>query len=247
MFNVTNLADGFIASLQTTFINEFIKFIFVALTLLLTWFIGNRISIRWAIIQRKKEIEIDTLNEFYKLYGEFFSMWKLWRLTLNSSKEDGKEAQYEEVKHRIERESFIAEGRVEAILVKIASEKRLNDTQLEILGRFRQAYQRLRECMRENKDLPWFNSDYFEYSTFKRLSYLVSRVIQSNYSPLMKWIMSWIPSLNRSKILTLNNKKAVKIITSNYWQRNWIIRNQNDWEILSNFESPGQNPLSKVI
>ena len=48
------------------------------ITLAFGWFIGNRLSAAWAIRQKKREIELETVKEFYRIYGEFFSTWKLW-------------------------------------------------------------------------------------------------------------------------------------------------------------------------
>ncbi len=215
-----------------------ISFISAIIILLLTWVLGNGITTNWAILQKRRETEIDTLNEFYKLYGNFFSIWKLWN---NRTHED------DEVQKQIIADAYAAEGGVEAILVKIATEKRLNETQLEILGRFRQAYQRLRECIEADKNLPWGSSDDPEYLTFKRLSYLVSCIIQSDFqikSPLWKrmiyhtiYSICWIVLPNYRKDLTLSNQNAMRIITSNYWEHHWVI-SEDEWGILSNFESP---------
>jgi hypothetical protein len=47
------------------------------ITLALGWFVGNRLSAAWAIRQKKREIELETVKEFYRIYGEFFSTSEL--------------------------------------------------------------------------------------------------------------------------------------------------------------------------
>ena len=48
------------------------------ITLTLGWFVGSRISNHWTLIQRRKELDLETAQTFHKLYGEFFALWKLW-------------------------------------------------------------------------------------------------------------------------------------------------------------------------
>jgi tetratricopeptide (TPR) repeat protein len=223
---------------------ETYKGLIAVLILLLTWGIGNRIAVHWAILQKQKETEISISNELYTLYGNFFSMWKLWRYCLTHKNDKTME--------QIITDSYISEGKIEAILVKIATEKKLNYTQLEILGRFRQAYQRLRECIQAGKDLPWMSSDNSEYLTFKFLSYMVSCIVQSNIItklPLWKriiysiiYLKNWIFSFIFQSYSTYN-KNAIRIISSNYWENHWVIPTDNMWEILGNFESPNIDPI----
>jgi hypothetical protein len=46
------------------------------IALLLAWFVGNRIGNAWTLRQKRKEIYLAARTEFFRLYGEFFSIWK---------------------------------------------------------------------------------------------------------------------------------------------------------------------------
>jgi hypothetical protein len=43
----------------------------------LAWLVGNRLSSEWALRQRRRENSLASVAEFYRLYGEFFALWKL--------------------------------------------------------------------------------------------------------------------------------------------------------------------------
>src|SRR6185295_12670046 len=59
---------------------ELLKIISPLVALLLTWFVGTRILHSWEIRKKKKELDISITSEFYKLYGEFTSVWRLWKV-----------------------------------------------------------------------------------------------------------------------------------------------------------------------
>ena len=46
--------------------------------LALTWFVGQRIAFQWNIRQKRRELQLTSLQQFYIAYGEFFAVWKLW-------------------------------------------------------------------------------------------------------------------------------------------------------------------------
>ncbi len=62
------------------------------------------------------------------------------------------------------------EGRVEAILIRIASERRLSSRDIERLGLLRQAFQELRQAMREGRAMRWNYSEHPKYLELKRLA-----------------------------------------------------------------------------
>ncbi len=47
-------------------------------TLLLGWLVGVRITAAWTLRQKRRELELSAAHELYRLYGEFFAVWKLW-------------------------------------------------------------------------------------------------------------------------------------------------------------------------
>jgi hypothetical protein len=115
----------------------------------LGWFLSSFITKRWDRFQREREAGLAAAKMFYELYGEFFAIWKLWN-TLNSTAPD-------ERCWELHNRTAFAEGKVEALIVKIASERTLTQSQIETLGMFRQPYQSLRE-----------SSEHPQYLEFKK-------------------------------------------------------------------------------
>ncbi len=186
------------------------------ITLGVGWLIGNqlsaRVSMAWAIRQKKREIELETVSLFYKVYGEFFSVWKLWVYH--------KEQNFSETSRwaMLER-AATAEGMLESIFVKLSSEKQLGEKDIEILGRFRQGYQTLRQSIRDDKYLGWSKDKHLEYISFKRLAGLVSDILVSD-SPSKKQSIK-------------NVDDALTEITSNKWEKQWFL-SVEDWNRLKN-------------
>ena len=112
----------------------------------LLWFVGYRLTFVWEDRKRRRESDLAAVATFYRLYGEFFAAWKLW----DSHKRKGvlgKSAPHElqwELLEQVER----AEGGYEALLVKLASERVLEDEDRVLLGCFREGSQMLREQIR---------------------------------------------------------------------------------------------------
>jgi hypothetical protein len=97
-----------------------------------------------------------------------------------------------------------AEASMETMMVKLASERVLSATDLATLGQFRQAFQRLREVIREGEKLDWFSSEHPEYLAFKKLAIGVSRLVSAVD-------VSSLPTMEKSQ-------ESLKTITSNIWE-----------------------------
>ena len=110
-----------------------------------------------------------------------------------------------------------AEGALESIFVKLSSERVLSESDIEILGRFRQAYQQLRESIRDNKPIGWWGNNQTEYLSFKRLAFLTACIILSD----------------RSRDRT---EEALSKITANTWESSWVLDDQN-WSQLKALKS----------
>lgn len=178
--------------------------IVAVITLGLGWLVGQRLAVYWAIRQKRRELELSALSEFYKLYGEFFAVWKLWAYCVDSPDE----LTFPEfARWSLLERACAAEGTLESIFVKMSSERELSSSDVEILGKFRQAYQQLREAIRDNKDLGWWSHDQLEYLSFKRLAYLTACIIVSDKS---KDRMS----------------EALTQITSNKWEDEWVLNDE---------------------
>lgn len=134
------------------------------ITLGLTWFVGQKLGSRWAVWQKKREIELASISEFYQMYGEFLAIWRTWKFA------SGWEApEREAMRRKLFERSAIANGKIEAIIAKVAIERVLNPAEISSLGLFRQAYQRLCDSLRDDQVSRWRYDDE-EYVVFKNLA-----------------------------------------------------------------------------
>jgi hypothetical protein len=171
--------------------------------LALTWLIGQRLSYQWSIRQKRRELQLASLQQFYAAYGEFFAVWKLW------NRIDPKEASHAERRWELLKRSAAAEAIIEGTLVKMSLELNLNDPDVPTLGRFRQAFQQLRESIRDDIPLPWPHGNCLEYLTFKTLSISVAALLTGN------WPDAPVPSARAQDRLIA--------VTSNRWEHDWIL------------------------
>lgn len=132
----------------------------------LAWLVGNRLSSEWAIRQRRREHSLASVAEFYRLYGEFFALWKL----CNYAFRDAVHEVDDETLWDLMRRSAALEANGEAILLRIASEVTLSDDDIKTLGLFRQGVQLLRQSIVKQRILGWSSSEHREYQAFKGLS-----------------------------------------------------------------------------
>lgn len=199
---------------QQELFKALLNVIVAAITLSLGWFVGQRLTVYWAIRQKHRELELAAVNEFYKLYGEFFAVWKLWAYYLDSIGSGEKPESSDTTRWELLKRATAAEGALESVFVKLSSEKRLANEDIEVLGKFRQAYQQLRESIRDHADLGWSYQTHPEYLTFKRLAHLTARLILSDIQPGL-----------RAKDQATD---ALENITASAWEKNWIITD-DDW------------------
>jgi hypothetical protein len=147
------------------------------LTIALGWLVGQRLTVRWNLHQKQRELDLTTAHEFHTLYGEFFAIWKLWNYSLKAQR--GCTVTRSDLLVR----ACAAEGAVESLFVRLAASRDLRDEDIKTLGRFRQGYQTLRETIRGNKELKWDISTHPEYLAFKQLATAVALLIFSEQPP----------------------------------------------------------------
>ena len=183
------------ALLTTAILQEVPKFLGSFILLLLAWFVGQRLTVKWSLHQKEKEYDLQTARDFHLLYGEFFAVWKLWNYYL---RDVGQKAFPESSHGALLDRACLAEGKLEAILVRVASNKNLADDEVEALGRFRQIYQHLRESIRDSVPLDWRHAENPEYVAFK----------------------SYAPKINSIIVGQQKNSRQSRIleITSNKWE-----------------------------
>jgi hypothetical protein len=152
-----------------------VELIGAAFTLIVGWVVGERIVARWDLKKKQQELDITIAQEFHRLYGEFKDVSRLWR----TYKYDGSKPNIElpkETPVELIRRASAAEGGVEAIMVKLSAERVLEPGDVRALGLFRQAYQRLREAIREDLKFEWTYVTP-EYHLYNELAERVARVI----------------------------------------------------------------------
>jgi hypothetical protein len=174
-------------------------------TVLLAWAVGNRIAARWAMRQKRRDEARASANEFYRLYGEFFAVWKLWNYSLKDPSRGGATDRHWELLNR----ASAAEAGVEALLVKLTSERILDQADRNALGRFRQGFQTLRQSIRDGQPLDWRSSEHIEYAAFKMLASRAGRLVSTVDQGKM-------PSVAQAQC-------ALRGVTSNLWEGSWYM------------------------
>jgi hypothetical protein len=176
----------------------------VALTSLLAWFIGTRVSYGWDEVKRQRESDLAALQSFYRCYGAFFAAWKMWDVYLESHTSKGAHPSFladDSTAWGILKEAEDAESGFETILVKLASEYASDRRDRILLASFRQGAQSLRESIRVGRALtrkakPTSRedstreeknqrlTDYREYRAFKALcEYVAIRLAHGHIMP----------------------------------------------------------------
>jgi len=164
------------------------------------WIVGQRISYKWNLRQKRKELTLTTINQFQAAYGEFFAVWKLW------DKLEPNEDDYAVRRWDLLQRSAKVEAMIESTLLKVVTEFHLSLDKAGDLGRLRQAFQSLRESILERTTLGWSFSGEPHYVTFKRLSCDLALLLQTRQ-----------PDLPPSPEEATRNHLMV---TSNKWERN---------------------------
>lgn len=146
----------------------------VLITLAAGWLISQRVTDRWEQMRKRRELDLAALDELYSCYGEFYAVWKLWNGYCN--KQNPTPGPPDATWNLLIR-ATAAEGKVEALLTKIATERVLDEPQIFALGALRQAYHELRHAIRLGKQLPWSRSSHQDYVAFKGLQTLVAGLL----------------------------------------------------------------------
>jgi hypothetical protein len=163
--------------------------------------VGAAIAHYWNLRQRSRELDLETAKEFHTHYGEFFATWKLWNYYL----ENAESVIEKDIHWQLLSRASAAEGGMESILSKLASHRRLSDQMVIDLACFRQAFQRLRECIRKEAPLNWYSSDVPEYARFKELTGRVSQLIYAK-----RWVLN-----------PVRRQDVWARVTDNEWEDIW--------------------------
>ena len=145
------------------------------LTLAGGWLIGQRVSDRWERMKKQRELDLAALANLYGAYGEFYAVWKAWNSLAAARLSAPADARWV----LLER-ATAAEGAIEAILIKIATERILTSAQVEALGALRQSYRGLRYAIQDDKPLAWDYSAHPDYTAFKGLQTHIAGLLTQN-------------------------------------------------------------------
>jgi hypothetical protein len=112
------------------------------------WFVGQRIIVGWEIRKKRQELDIAAAERFQVLYGEIKAVARLWRARLRPV--EGLHPP-DNIQWTLLERATKAEGQYEAIVIKLATERKLTASQTSALGLFRQGVQQVRESIRDGK------------------------------------------------------------------------------------------------
>ena len=163
---------------------------------------GTRLTYSWNVRQKRREIQLSSSQQFYSAYGEFFAVWKLWNCLDRSS------PTFDDRRWELHQRAATAEATIEGTLVKLSSELNLNEEQIVTLGRFRQAFQQLRQSIREDRQLPWPSSEHAAYRSFKILAVETAILLSRDWPD--------------KRISTKRASEQLMHITSNEWEGRWV-------------------------
>jgi len=186
------------------------------LTLALTWFVGHRFSAKWALRQKRKELELSTTSRFYELYGEFLTVWRLWKVI----SEEVIPPTEEITRAKLLERATVAEGGIEAILAKISSERTLEADEIQTLGLYRQAYQQLRQSIRDKTLMLW-GPNTSRYLLFQELSAHVACLLAD-----------YPNTRSPSREEAARNIHAITAIRSRHWNER-VASHTETWRVAS--------------
>jgi hypothetical protein len=201
-------------------------------TVALAAFFGDRIRHGWEVRRLRSQLDLAARDEFYRLYADFFAVMRLWKADYSALPEHNSHWTL------LDRAST-AEGAVDALLVKLATERDLRDHHVQVLAAFRQVYQRLRESLRDRTDFGWHSSADPEYRAFKALAVNVAGILNETTTsdaavPQPPPLRHRVPRLRsrkfvrtREPVLTARERYkpgAVNILaaTSNVLEQSWL-------------------------
>jgi hypothetical protein len=175
---------------------------------LATGTVGALLTYFWHVRQKRREVALATTSQFYQLYGELIAVWKLWNFCCAAADKDkGWDEQVQELHDKrwdLLQRATGAAASAEAILVRLAAERKLSPRDIAVLGSFRQASHSVREAIQDGFPLPWTYDSAPGYLALKYLSAQVASIV-ARREPLK------LPSAESAA-------GSLRAITANYWE-----------------------------
>jgi hypothetical protein len=183
------------------------------LILVTTWLFGQPILGKWELRKKRRELDFALSSEFQRLFGEYKEIWRLWKAHYESCQLPHQRPieMDDSARWDLFRRSAAAEGRVEAIFVKLATDRPLIHSDLQRLGLFRQAYQVLRQGIRDGQPLDYSHDDP-PYELFNVLACSVAQIINSDVDARPP--QADIAQLNLATIQSYRGKDWRKAVTA---------------------------------
>lgn len=145
------------------------------LTLAGGWVISTRITDRWDRKKADRDRDLATMTELSSIYGQFFSLLKVW----DSAHDHKASWQADDTGRALLRDAADAEGRLEALIVKVAAERRLTDEAMDSFAELRQAFKSLRQAIRAGQEVWWWRASEQQYTTFKVAATRIAHLLTS--------------------------------------------------------------------
>ncbi len=158
---------------------EVIKTALACVTLGFGWYVGQRIIAYWDLRKKRQELDIALAREFHKLYGEFKEVSRLWRAFTFTGDRTQPLVFPDATRVELLKRATASEGALEAMVVKLATERELTADDVSVLGSFRQIYQQLRRVIRDGGVLHFYYGTP-DYTTFNDLASQIACIISSN-------------------------------------------------------------------
>ncbi|GAA3194859.1 hypothetical protein [Actinocorallia longicatena] len=143
------------------------------------WLVTTRITDHWDRVKKAREMDLAAAHDFQKQYGEFVAVWKLWSAMKDAGTRLPAISMAEDTAWRCLERTVATEGAIEALLAKLVAERRLDPTQIEILGAVRQAFKTLRRAIYADAHLGWNSDSHPHYLSFKILTAETSTLLNT--------------------------------------------------------------------
>jgi len=146
------------------------------LVLAATWFIGQRILNSWDIRKKRQELDIAAATQFQQLYGEAKEIARLWRFI--ADQQEPPVLGSTDLHWQLLTRATAVEGKFEAVVIKLATERHLTKEQIRSVGLFRRSCYELRESIRD-KRLPTMGYG-GGYTLFNNLAVEITCLLNTN-------------------------------------------------------------------
>jgi hypothetical protein len=114
--------------------------------------------------RKQRDFDLETMQELASLYGQIFGVWKAWDTRCRFPAVDAAD----HAAWTLLSKAVDAEGRLEALLLRIAADRPLRDPDdIRILAGLRQSFKILRKAIRAGKPLGWRSSIDRQYAALK--------------------------------------------------------------------------------